>query len=410
MKLQQLIKTKKFKFGSILASVFAVFALGSFAFFSFLNSSSSGAGLSAKLADARSRIQEEPKTEECPLNGALFSKTEKGIWDKRRPMGVMIENHLDARPLSGLSKADVVYEAVAEGGITRFLSIFYCGAASSDVAVGPVRSARVYFMDWISEYGKDPLYVHFGGANNICTNEEDPECLEDGTKIEGKVDPRVMAIEKLVRMGWRHSKGNALDGGTNAGPPYIVRDLLRTGKTVAHEHTAIGSSDKLFDLGIANGFDGKGWDKNFVSWKFQDGQALSTPKASEIEFEFWSNKADYDVAWQFDKATNSYLRSNGGKPHTDWEFDNVQLSAKNVVIMFVPEEGPVDEEYHMYYETIGEGEAIIFQNGDIIEGKWEKSSQFDRTIFTDGSGEEIKFVRGVIWIEAVPKGNDIVYN
>lgn len=408
--MKKILKSPNFKLGLGLFSVFLLFAFGTWGVLSLFNMSE-GSGLSSKLADMRSKIESEPKTEECPLNGGMFTKTEKGIWEKRRPMGIMIENHLDARPLSGLSKADVVYEAVAEGGITRFLGLFYCDVAAADVAVGPVRSARVYFIDWISEYGKEPLYVHFGGANNICTNEEDPECNADGTKREGKVDERVLAIEKLIDMGWRHSQGNALDGGANAGAPAIVRNQYRISETpTAWEHSAIGSTDLLFDLGVERGFDGKGWDKGFVSWKFQDGAAVKSPEASEISFEFWSNKPEYDVKWEYDPVTNSYKRFNGGVPHTDFEFDNKQMTASNVVIMFVEEENMVDEEGHQYYHTTGEGEALIFQNGTIIEGLWKKSSQYERTIFTDAAGKEINFVRGVIWIEAVPNGNDIVYN
>src|SRR3989344_101076 len=64
-----------------------------------------------------------PKTEACPINGLKYSVGEKQSWEKRRPIAAMIENHEDARPLSGLSRADVIYEAVAEGGITRHLAI-----------------------------------------------------------------------------------------------------------------------------------------------------------------------------------------------------------------------------------------------------------------------------------------------
>jgi len=103
----------------------------------------------------------EPKTEECPLNGALHTKKAKESWEKRRPLAVMIENHTEARPQSGLSSADIVYEAVAEGGITRFMALFYCNLA--DIQVGPVRSARTYYLDWLGEY--DALYAHVGGAN-----------------------------------------------------------------------------------------------------------------------------------------------------------------------------------------------------------------------------------------------------
>ena len=82
----------------------------------------------------------EPKTEECPLDGSMHTKLARESWEKRRPLAVTIENHTEARPQSGLSAADVVYEAVAEGGITRFMAVYLCNL--SDVQVGPVRSAR----------------------------------------------------------------------------------------------------------------------------------------------------------------------------------------------------------------------------------------------------------------------------
>jgi len=104
------------------------------------------------------------KSESCPLNGALYTKAEKNVWESRRPLAVMIENHQESRPQSGLSDADVIYEAVAEGGITRFMALFYCNAAAYEPIVGPVRSARTYFLDWASEYNF-PLYAHVGGAN-----------------------------------------------------------------------------------------------------------------------------------------------------------------------------------------------------------------------------------------------------
>src|SRR5438046_1767758 len=103
-----------------------------------------------------------PKTEVCPLSGVKYGKDQEQWWQTHRPMGIMIENSQPARPQSGMNAADVTYEALAEGGITRTLNVFYCQDAG---IVGPVRSARTYFLDWISEYGNNPLYVHVGGAN-----------------------------------------------------------------------------------------------------------------------------------------------------------------------------------------------------------------------------------------------------
>jgi hypothetical protein len=124
-----------------------------------------------------------PKTEICPLNGAKFTKMEKDIWSTRRPLAVMIENSIDARPQSGLSYADIIYEAIAEGGITRFMSVNYCGIAAYNIGLAPVRSARTYFVDWVSEY--DALYNHVGGAGN---------CNDD------TVDPRAKALCQIFRL------------------------------------------------------------------------------------------------------------------------------------------------------------------------------------------------------------------
>jgi len=405
--MKKLINSKRTSQIITLIGLYLVAAGASWVFFSYTKA---GPGaLSSDLDSARSKIAELPKTEECPLNGGMYTTVERDIWAKRRPMGVMIENHLDSRPQSGLSRADVVYEAVAEGGITRFLALFYCGAAAENVTIGPIRSARVYFINWISEYGKEPLYVHFGGANNICTNKEDPACLANGTKRKGVVNPKVMAIEKLIDMGWRYSKGNALDGGANVGAPAIVRDQYRLSETpAAWEHSAVGSTDLLFDLGVNRGFGGN-WEGDFEPWRFTEDQPVINSAVKNIAFEFWPGSADYNVAWNYDERTNSYLRQNGGKPQTDWEFNKPQLTAKNVVVQFVKEEGPVDEEKHMFYEVIGEGDVLIFQNGDVVEGTWEKESQFARTKFFDKEGQEISFVRGTIWIEAIPEGNSVDY-
>jgi len=359
------------------------------------------------LSGARSKIDLSlPKTETCPINGQMFTKPERDIWMGRRPIIAVIENHLDARPQSGLSKADLIYEVVAEGGITRFLTVFYCGASAADVRIGPIRSARIYLVNWATEYGDSPLFVHVGGANNICNN------CPGGVKFRGDVAREILALEELIKLDWRYAKGNALDAGANAGFPVVWRDYERI-PGAATEHTYMGSTDKLFDLGIERGFaykneDGVAWDKNFVTWKFADDKSLSSPKAEEITFEFWSNKKDYDVTWKYDKDSNSYLRFNGTKAHVDMDTEE-QLSAKNIVIQFVAERGPVDKEGHMFYTTIGDGDALYFQNGDVKEGSWEKGSQMGRTKFYDEDGSEMTFVKGVTWIEAVPAGNEIAY-
>ncbi|MBU0997940.1 DUF3048 domain-containing protein [Patescibacteria group bacterium] len=347
----------------------------------------------------RSRIDlSAPKTEVCPINGLKFTKEEKYIWEERRPIAAMIENHADSRPPSGLLKADVIYEIVAEGGITRFLGIFYCGVSAEEVKIAPVRSARVYFIDYASEYGDKPIFMHVGGAN-------DYSGLGDTAK-------QVRALELLETLGWRVPKGNDFDTTYDSGFPVFWRNYERLGKEVATEHTMVASLDAAFAQAEKRGFGaknekGKAWDASFVEWNFIDDKP-ETPVASDISFKFWDNKTDYDVNWKYDSANNQYLRFNGGKEHIDLEYKQ-QFAAKNVVILFAKEKSSVDRNMHLYYTTIGEGNALVFQNGIVVKGSWEKDSREERTKFFDAKGKEISFVRGQTWIEIVPAGNEIEY-
>ena len=363
-------------------------------------------GTPSSSPESKSKINLNlPKTESCPTNGQMFTKAEKDIWDTRRPITVVIENHADSRPPSGLSKADVVYEAVAEGGITRFLTVFYCDTSAEDVRIGPIRSVRVYFIDWAQEYAT-PLFVHSGGANNICSS------CPGGIKPRGDVATEVDAFKKLVTLNWRYAQGNSMDAGTNIGFPIVWRDYERI-PGAATEHTFMGSTDKLFEEGTKRGFGykdakGKPWTNGFTSWKFADGKASANPTAKEISFSFWDNKPDYDVKWVYDSGKNIYLRFDGGKEHIDMD-TKTQLAASNVIIQFTKERGPVDKEGHMIYTTTGTGKALVFQNGEVIEATWSKETQASKTKYFDGKGKEISLVKGKIWIEITPFGNEVTY-
>lgn len=368
----------------------------SLAVFTFLVDSTPSVGGNADNPRARIDLS-KPRTEECPINGGMFTKEEEKTWSTRRPIAAMIENHADSRPPSGLSYADVVYEAVAEGGITRFLGIFYCNVIAEEVNIAPVRSARIYFVNYAAEYGKNPIFMHVGGANNYSGS--------------GDTVKEVQALEYLEKLGWRVPKGNDFDTTYDSGFPVFWRNYERLGHEVATEHTMMASIDAAYEQAAKRGFeakdDGVAWDKNFVSWKFAD-EKPATATASDISFKFWDNKPDYDVSWKYNSENNSYLRFNAGKEHVDLQ-NNQQISTKNLVILFAKEKGPVDRNHHMFYTTIGEGDAFIFQNGQVIEGTWEKASATERTVFKDNKGKEISFVRGPIWIEVLPVGNKVNY-
>ena len=396
-KILKLVQSKRF---TIIASFLGLYLLAtgvSLVAFSYFRGTTAGELFLGDIASVRSKINPNlPRTEECPINGKLFTKIERDIWEDRRPIVAVVENHVDSRPQSGLPRADVIYEAVAEGGITRFVTIYYCGAAAEDVKIAPVRSARVHFIDWAAGYGDSPIFMHVGGANDY-----------GGT---GDTVKDARALELLETLGWRFPKGNDFDTTYDSGFPVFWRNYERLDHPVATEHTMMASLDaahkEAAKRGLGAKYDGVAWDKTFSPWEFTDGKAVSNPEAKKISFEFWSNKSDYDVSWEYDQGSNRYLRSNGGKAHVDLETDE-QLGAENVVIMFVKERGPVDRNLHIVYTTIGEGKAIIFQNGEVIEGTWEKDSRSSAVVFFDKSGKEVSFVRGVIWIEAVPAGNKV---
>lgn len=392
--------------------VFPLFALGiyllssgiSFAVFNFAqtNESKIESPLTSEIPGQGSHfpVISGPKDQVCPLNGGKFTKTEKDLWEKRRPLTVVVENHKDARPQSGLGKADVVYEAVAEGAITRFLAVYYCADAAfsikDDYDLGPVRSARTYFLDWASEYGDFPLYVHVGGAGQC----SDPT-----------VDPRAKALCQIEKYGWKNKDTWSDLDQWALGIKECRREETRVGHEVATEHQMYCSSFALWSKAEARkltnvNFKDLPWDKNFRSWQFKE----DSPSSGSVspEFDFWRDYNDYRVRWDYDKATNSYKRSNGGEPHIDFSTKE-QISAKNVVVQFVAERGPVDEHKHLIYTTVDSGRVLIFQDGLVINGKWTKKSRTDKTLFFDEKGKEIKFNRGPIWIEILPTTGKVNY-
>lgn len=330
-----------------------------------------------------------PKTEQCPINGAYFTKPEREIWEKRRPLAVMIENHAESRPQSGLSSADVVYEAVAEGGVSRFMGVFYCGAASP-VTLAPVRSARTYFLPWVLEY--DALYNHVGGA---------------GRCNDTTVDERAKALCQIE--SWKIKDMDQF----GISFPTCYRNYDRLDHPVATEHTMVCFSDKLYKLAADRGWtnvDAKGvpWDKRFEPWTFKDDAPQSQRGATfSASFVAWKGyERDYGVRWEYDPHQNVYRRYNGGIAHTDLE-SKEQLTAKVVIIQFAREIGPVDSHAHLLYENIGTGTALVWQDGKETPAAWKKPTRDARTKFYDLAGREINLNRGQIWIELLPIGTPI---
>ncbi|HQM15859.1 MAG TPA: DUF3048 domain-containing protein, partial [Candidatus Woesebacteria bacterium] len=318
------------------------------------------------------------------------TQTEKESWEKRRPLFIMIENSPDARPQSGLSRADVVFEALAEGGVTRFGAVFYCNAQKQDVIVAPVRSARTYFVDWASGFNF-PMYVHVGGAN-----------------LSGPVN----ALGQIRQYGW--SMQNDIDQFSEGYPTFIRNETRIPGKKVATEHTMESSTEKLWQVASKRNWtnlnpDGEEWSDGYVPFEFEDeSKDVNAGSVTSIAYDFWSGYDQYSVSWNYDSQTDTYLRTMGGVKHVDLE-NNEPISASTVIVLKTVEKGPVDELRHMLYETVGKGKALIFKHGEVIEANWSKKTRTSQIAFSDSRGATVPLARGPIWISVVGLGNEISY-
>ncbi len=299
-----------------------------------------------------------PTTAASMLNGEIVANE----LATRHPLAIMIENHPDARPQSGLSDASIVYEAITEGGITRFMGLF---AAKLPPKAGPVRSARQVYVDFAKEYTpKSAYYAHVGGS-----------AIALGMiKTDGVLDMDQGGI------------------GTKA-----FQRIPRAG--IATEHTMFTYPDKLYQVAKDRKFPE---DSTFTTWKFKDDAAVDArPATQSVTIPFSS--ASYDVKFVYDKTTNTYNRFLAGIAHNDANTGK-QIAPKNVIVQFV-NYTPVQSATKIVQDVsvVGEGTAKIVMDGKVVDAKWKRGSGNSRTIYTDATtGAEIQFDRGQIWI-CLPK-------
>ncbi len=281
----------------------------------------------------------------------------------RRPLAIMIENYPNARPQSGLGSASAVYEAVTEGGITRFMAVF---GPTIPTKVGPVRSARTYYLDWALEY--DAGYAHVGG--------------------------NIDALDLIPELGIKNLDQFVL--GTKA-----YQRFPQAGK--ATEHTMYAYPEKL--LAIADSLFGT--EQKWTGPKFKTPFAKEhRPTSQTITINFSS--PTYQVVWSYDPETNSYLRSLAGSLHKD-ALTGEAVRADNIFIQEVKAEPTLTRinETGLTMTTVGSGKAQVFQDGKRIEATWNKTSRSAPTIFSDLSGTEIQRNPGTSWFEIVQPAMDV---
>ena len=313
-----------------------------------------------------------PPTEPTLIDGVRVYPEQLPELEARLPLAVMVDNlATGARPQVNLDKADLVFEAVAEGGITRFLAVYW---RNDPGVIESVRSARVYYLDWAAEL--DAIFVNWGFARS-----------------NGPAD----VPSAISRLGLRH-----LDG-FFYGHPLFERDPGRS-----NPHDGIANSGALWDQAAQNGWSGP---PAIDLWTFKedDPARADAVAADTVNLGFGGPFfSDYAVRWTYDPRTNSYLRTMGGAPHKDGA-SGQRIRAKNVAVMVTDVWSAGDGMSHLLYRTTGEGQAIVFQDGVAIEGSWEKPSAAERTRFYDAAGNEIAFNRGQTWVEVLAVGDPLSY-
>lgn len=295
-----------------------------------------------------------PKEYYSPLTG-LQVKNEAAT--KMTTTAIMIENSPDARPQSGLKKSGVVYEAIAEGGITRFLVIYQ---QEKPQLIGPVRSLRPYYVDWLAPYNAS--VAHVGGS--------------------------AAALKEIRNGSYRD-----IDQFFNAGTYWRATDRYAP-------HNVYTSFERLDALNKAKGFT----KSNFTGFTRVDGKPSSKPNATNVTINVSSPL--YNSTYVYNAKTNTYLRSQAGAPHLDRE--DGQITPAVVVALRVDMTRIMEDGYRESIKTTGSGEAVIFQNGAAKTVTWKKTNRASQLSFVDADGKDVALVRGQTWITAVPNGSGSV--
>jgi len=279
----------------------------------------------------------------------------------RRPIVVMLDNQFYARPQAALSEADIVYEILAEGLITRYMAVFYGNYPDH---IGPVRSSRPYFVEKAFEF--DPYYVHVGGSM---------QALSDIRKL-GLADIDGLSSGAF----WREKHKSA-------------------------PHNMYTSSEVLVNDGNRLGYK-TSVDINFLDFN-EDFTELEGKMATEITFVYkepvQSDKIGYFTSYKYNDAEKVYYRYTNGEPHLD-EDSKVHLSCTNILVQYA-KTVVLDNEGRLDVDLITSGEGKYYTAGKYIEITWKKESSKDLTYFYDQSGNAIKLNPGVTWFQVVKLGN-----
>ncbi len=266
---------------------------------------------------------------------------------KSRPIAVMMSSDKEARPLSGIGEADLVFEMpVVENGFTRMMAVYQCGRPKE---LGSIRSSRLDFVPLA--LGLNAIYAHFGGEHTVL-EELNNGIIDniDGLKYDGTTYYRKKSIPR---------------------PHNAFTNFALLGKTIGD----LGYETNNNDIGYPHETKNK---------------SLGQIEPASIY------EGKFQVNWKYNQKNNAYPRYRSGKAEID-KNTKQQAEVKNVVLMKT-NWSPISKDY-IRVKTVGSGEAMIYKNGQAISSTWEKKDDKSKLYFYDANHKEITFVAGKIWIE-----------
>lgn len=346
----------------------------------------------SKSVDAFPDLSKKEKAEETysALTGEVLASAEL----KEAPAYcIQTPNGTDgARPQAGLNTAGVIFEAIAESGITRFAAIYQNPTAS---IIGPIRSLRIYYLEWDTPF--DCTIVHAGGSGDALA------AVSSGGYRDLTEDYAYM---------YRGTYGGRLWNNLFTTSSY----LRKFNDDHGYSSSKINGFKRLTpEESEHNKIDGLAAEKLDITKAASGNTSELKPTVEHIGLQL-GGWADFNVAYDYDASSNKYLRSYGsGTPHQVYNCPSDDLGERNpedacslvqmapsVVVAMVVNERRASDNYHEDIDVIGSGDAYIFQNGAAFKGTWKKSSKEEQISFVDTNGEEIRLAPGQTILTAVP--------
>ena len=271
----------------------------------------------------------------------------------QRAVAAMVNNHPKARPQSGISQADIVYELLAEGDVTRFLAIYQ---SEEPDRIGPIRSARDYYIHLAEGMGS--IYICHGYSP------EAKEMLKEGV------------VDSL--------NGLAYDG------TLFERDPSRKAP-----HNSYITYEKIIEGAEENAFEVTGAPESLPFLTEDETRLLEGKDVSEATVKYGSSS--FDATYEYDMDEGKYIRSVAGEQTIDAETDR-EVLLDNIIVMEAPH-AVIDQEGRRQIDLSDGGKAYLLQKGKLIEIQWQNTGNVP--VFTK-DGEQVKFVPGKTWINVVP--------